>query len=305
MERGLLSDKKLAEFYDDVVWLYLYQDFSDSPADRVAQRVAIRFGISAWPQHFLVDPYTLEVIADTGRNLASFANAAGRAKVGKPGALTPKALREADARAAKLEDDLTDERATAALRDKDIVVRYRALQHLKESRPEAIVAAAGSLLNQPNDQVRFLVCEILSTHGKPEHEEILVSLVRDPAGSKNPNVLRIRAVAALGHLGKTEKAVEAIRPYALAGDWFNGLTSTAINALAAIGIRSGDHRAAVHEILIASYPAPPAPDDPRTSRACRALAMRVHRALERLNGKSVPFPETYDNAARTSLRDAW
>ena len=26
MERGLLSDPKLAKFYDQVVWMYLYQD---------------------------------------------------------------------------------------------------------------------------------------------------------------------------------------------------------------------------------------------------------------------------------------
>ena len=90
-------------------------------------------------------------------------------------------------------------------------------------------------------------------HGKPEHEEILVSLVGDPVGSENPNVLRIRAVAALGHLGETEKAVEAIRPYAVSGDWFNGLTSNSVDALAAIGVRAADHHAAVREILIASY----------------------------------------------------
>ena len=55
MERGLLSDPKLAEFYDDVIWMYLFQDFSGSEADRAAQRVALRFGISAYPQHFLAD----------------------------------------------------------------------------------------------------------------------------------------------------------------------------------------------------------------------------------------------------------
>jgi hypothetical protein len=103
MERGLLSDQKLAEFYDEVVWMYLYQDFSDSPEDKEAQRVAIRFGISSWPQHFLVDPYTLEVIDSTGRSLDSFKNAVQRAEVGEPGALTNKALREADARAAEFE----------------------------------------------------------------------------------------------------------------------------------------------------------------------------------------------------------
>ena len=130
---------------DEVVWLYLYQDFSDSEKDRSAQRVAIRFGISSWPQHFLVDPNTLEVIGDTGRSPASFKSAVRRARIGKPGSLTNKALREADARAANLEGDLTDEEAISGLADNDPVVRFRALQHLEDSRPEAIASEAAAL----------------------------------------------------------------------------------------------------------------------------------------------------------------
>ena len=173
MERGLLSDQKLAEFHDEVVWMYLYQDFSDSPADRKAQRVAIRFGINSWPQHFLVDPYALEVIGNTGRSLASFSNAAERAKISKRSgdSLTDKALREADARAADLERNLTADTAKAALKDEDSVVRLRALQYLQDWQPEAITAAATELLTVANDHVRFLVCEVLrksgSTRGSP------------------------------------------------------------------------------------------------------------------------------------------
>ena len=84
MERGLLSDEKLSRFYDDVVWMYLYQDFSENEQDRAAKRVALRFGISSWPQHFLVDPFSLETIGDTGRSLASFERAIQRARVGEP-----------------------------------------------------------------------------------------------------------------------------------------------------------------------------------------------------------------------------
>ena len=36
MERGLLSRPELASSYDDVVWMYLFQDFSHSDADRQA-----------------------------------------------------------------------------------------------------------------------------------------------------------------------------------------------------------------------------------------------------------------------------
>lgn len=306
MERGLLSDQKLAEFHDKVVWMYLYQDFSDSPADRKAQRVAIRFGISMWPQHFLVDPYTLDVIGSTGRSLASFSNAVERAKVSKRNgdSLTNTALRAADARATDLEKDLTADTAKAALKDEDSVVRLRALQFLQNSQPEAITAAATELLAVANDHVRFLICKVLEESGSAEHEEILASLVRDPAGSKNPNVLRIRAVQALATCGEQE-AIKAIRPFAVSGEWFNGLTGVSVDTLATIGHRSNANRDAVRKILSAAYPVPPDMDDTRQTKACRALALRVHQALTQLTGKTVPFPEVYDKAVHAELSKAW
>ncbi len=304
MERGLLSDPKLAEFYDDVIWMYLFQDFSGSEADRAAQRVALRFGISAYPQHFLVDPNSLEVIGDTGRSLASFTAAVKAAKLGEAGALTHESLRRADARAVALEADLTDERAIAALGDPDVVVRLLALRHLKDSKPKAIADRAEELLAVRNDHVRFLVCEILADTGGAEHEESLLSLVRDPVGSKNPNVMRIRAVEALGKLGSGD-AVEAIRPHAVSGQWFNGLTSVSVDALAAIAARSPRHGAAVKTVLVDAYPVPPPPGDERQDMACRSLAERVHRLLADLTQKSVPFPKTYDAAARMDLQKAW
>jgi HEAT repeat protein len=304
MERGLLSDPRLAEFYDDAIWMYLFQDFSGSEADRAAQRVALRFGISAYPQHFLVDPYSLEVVADTGRSLASFSATVKGAKVGEAGALTHESLQKADTRAVALETGLTDERAIAALGDSDVVVRLLALRHLKNSKPEAIAANAEELLAVPNDHIRFLVCEVLADTGGAEHEESLVSLVRDPVGSKNPNVMRIRAVQALEKLGGG-RAVEAIRPHAVSGAWLNGLTSASVDALAAIASRAPQHRAVVKEALIAAYPEPPQPDDERQDRFCRSLAERIHQALADLTGKSVPFPETYDATARSVLQKAW
>lgn len=304
MERGLLSDPQLAGFYDDVIWMYLFQDFSGSDADRAAQRVALRFGISAYPQHFLVDPHSLAVIGDTGRSLDSFSTAVKGAKVGEMGTLTNETLRKADARAVELEAHLTDERATASLGDSDMVIRLIALRHLKKSKPEAIAAVAGELLTVQNDAVRFLVCEVLAEAGGVEHEQQLVSLVKDPVGSKNPNVMRIRAVQALGKLGGAG-AVEAIRPHAVSGEWLNGLTSVSVEALAAIALRVPDQRAAVQASLIAAYPVPPAPGDENQNRFCRGLAERVHQALTTVTGKSVPFPETYDAPARITLQKAW
>jgi hypothetical protein len=304
MERGLLSDPKLAEFYDDVIWMYLFQDFSGSEADRAAQRVALRFGISAYPQHFLVDPHTMEVIGDTGRSLESFSAALKAVKISEAVTLTHAALQKADARAVALDSALTDASAITALEDADVVVRLLALRYLKESKPDAIAAGAKKLLEVPNDHIRFLVCEVLAVRGGAEHEESLISLVRDPVGSKNPNVMRIRAVQALGRLGGGP-AVKVIRPYAVTGAWSNGLTSTSVDALAAIATREPQQGAAVKEALIAAFPEPPPPGDERQDRYCRTLAERIHKSLTNLTGKSVLFPETYDAPARIALQKAW
>ena len=284
--------------------MYLFQDFSGSETDRAAQRVALRFGISAYPQHFLVDPHSLEVIADTGRSMESFSAAVKGAKVGEAITLPHESLRKADARAIALEDELTDEQAIAALGDPDLVVRLLALRHLKGSKPEAIAAKAEELLAIRNDHVRILVCEVLANTGGAEHEQSLVSLVRNPVGSKNPNVMRMRAVQALGKLGGGQ-AVEAIRPHAVSGDYYNGLTSVSVDALAAIAVRSPELEPDVKAALIAAYPVPPPPGDESRDRACRNLAERIHRALVDLTGNPVAFPEIYDAPARRTLQKAW
>src|SRR5690606_32833596 len=156
MERGLLSDPQLAEHYDDVVWMYLFQDFSGSAADRAAERVAIRFGITTWPQHFLVDPYSLDVLADTGRRLETFRAAVERAEVTRRDAASnADDLAAADALAARLEGEVDVAEAERALEHADPVVRYRALEQLEERAPESILAAADRLLALPHDQTRF------------------------------------------------------------------------------------------------------------------------------------------------------
>lgn len=304
MERGLLSAPELAAHYDDVVWFYLFQDFSKSPADRAAERLAIRFGISSWPQHFLVDPHNLTKLADTGRSLPTFAAAVAAAKVRSgPADPTPKELAALDALAQKLEDGGEVKLAKQHLHHTDRVIACRALQLLAERAPDAIVADAGRLLAVPNDQIRGIVCDLLAKHGSTAIRDVLHGLVERPAPSENPNVLRIRAVTALARCGD-ESTVALLGPLAN-GPANNGLTTTAIRTLAALGAREPKARPAAVRVLVAAFPAPAAGTDAAAARMQIGVAKAVHQALQELTGKQVPFPETWDEAARRKLAKAW
>ena len=75
MEEQLLPLPELEPAYEKAVWLYVFRDFSGDERDRADERIALRFGFSSYPQHKLVNPETLELIADTGRSIESFTRA--------------------------------------------------------------------------------------------------------------------------------------------------------------------------------------------------------------------------------------
>jgi hypothetical protein len=306
MERGLLSAPELAADYASVVWLYLFQDFTHSAADRAAERVAIRFGISSWPQHFLVDPFTLAKVADTGRSLPSFRAAVQRAQI-TAGPCTPSAdeLATADALAASLETSSDVKKAKELILHPDRVVAFRALQVVVAKAPKELVATSSSLLAVPNDQIRGLVCDVLAEHGDVEARDALHGIVRDPGPSENPNVLRIRAVKALGRCGDAS-SLAVIAPFATSGAYRNGLTATAVQAIAAIAERAKESKAEAVAVLAKGYPAVPAGADAAAElRMCEALAKHVHETLQKLAAKKVRFPDAYTAAAREKLMASW
>lgn len=306
MERGLLSQKELASSYGDVVWMYLFQDFSKSDEDRAAERVAIRFGISSWPQHFLVDPFTLEVIADTGRSLESFRAAVKSVRVKKTEASpSPADFKLHDDLAAALEANADLALATKHLMHEDVVVRYRAVQVLAKKKPEVLTKESGRLLASDNDQIRYLVCDALTESGTVGAKDALGAVVKDTGKSKNPNVLRMHAVQALAKCGD-KSSLALIAPHATSGAYLNSLTAAAIATIQAIAERDPSAKSEAVAILEKAYPVPPDAEKAATEkRACESLADRVHTALKKLTGKSVPFPKPYDAAARESLTRAW
>lgn len=306
MERGLLSDPELAKDYDSVVWMYLFQDFTHSDEDRAAERIAIRFGISSWPQHFLVDPFTLTKLADTGRSLPTFRAAVQRAKVAagpaKPGV---EELAAADALAASLETSEDVKKAKQYLQHTDRVVAFRALQTVVKKAPKELVAESAALLAVPNDQIRGLVCDVLAEHGDVEARDALHGIVRDPGQSENPNVLRMRAVKALSRCGDAS-SLAVIDPFATSGQYRNGLTMTSIRTVVAIAGRIGKAKGDAVAILARAYPALPAGKDAAAEqRMCESLAKDVHAALKELTGKAVAFPADYTAATRAKLMQSW
>ena len=301
LEEQLLPHKDLKPLYDQAVWLYVYRTFEKDPADRAAERVSIRFGVTSWPQLILVDPVKLTITQHAGRTVEAFQKAFPEARLAsKPEGITKlnavMRLAQAEALAAQLESGAKVDAAHEKLLHEDIVVRTRALEVVAEHEPEAIAHEAQALLATPNDPFRYLVCKVLAQRPDPKANDALEALVRQPASSLNPNVLRIRAVQALAASGDAD-SVPVIAPHATSGVYFNGLTGIAIDALAAIGKRDATARAAVRTALLKAYPPPPDDGNERKLRACTALAKRVHKAL----GSERPFPEPYDAKAREAL----
>lgn len=303
VEKQLLPRPELEPAYDEIVWLYVFRDFSGSDEDRAAERICLRLGMTSYPQHKLIHPETLERLADTGRSLESFLAAVQRTKVEKARYTTAAdIIADAEKRAIALEKDGSVRAAKKAIEDDDVVVRLRALEILKTESPTTIVARAAELLKVPNDPFRYAVCQALEKQPDPRASGPLAALVETPRDSLNPNVLRMRAVAALGRCGGAD-AVDVIAPFAASGAYRNGLTNVSVDALVAIAERERKARKRVRAVLVTAFPEPT--DDERLARACTGLAKRVHAALERVTGKKVKFPKTYDAAARAKLADAW
>ncbi len=301
VEGQLLPDPQLKPAYERVIWLYVYRDFSKGPADVAAERVALRLGMTSYPQHLLVDPGSLAILADTGRSVESFLKAVERAKA-KRGEGAAARIRAAEARAAAREESGAVAAARKALSDEDIVVRYRAIQILAEKDPKAVAADAEALLATPNDPFRFEVCRALKKAADGQAARVLERVLAEPKESLNPNVLRIEAGGALGACGDAAR-VGALAPFAAAADWRNGLTGVCVDAIAEIAKREKSARAAAKEALLASYPKPAA--EPGEARGTEALAKRVHGALSAVTGKKVDFPADYDAKAVERLKKAW
>lgn len=310
LEQQLLPHEDLKPLYDKAVWVYVFQTFQGDAMDLAAEDIAIRFGVTSWPQLLLADPRTLKTLRSAGRSVASFerAFAAAQERVAS-GAGSPVRVdldgidRLIRALRAKRDPDAATRVLVgpASGRSDDIVARMRAAQILAEAKPDVLVEHAGALLKTDSDAFRYLVCKALADAGDVTAAPHLEALVRDPEPSMNPNVVRIRAVQALKTCGRPE-SIAAVGPYATTGAYFNGLTGVAVDTLAALAAKHPEHRDEIVARLRTGYPKVPKTDPDsekgmRVHRAAKGLARRIHKAV----GDPRPFPATYDEAARTLL----
>lgn len=303
----MLPDVALKPAYSKVVWLYVYRDFSKSVSDRAAERVSLRFGLTSWPQHLLVDPESMQVLGNTGRTVKSFIPVVDRACARVKPAVSLKAaerVRQADIRAKELEKNPAVDLARQYLKDSDIVVRFRALNVLAELEPKIVAAQASQLLVVANDPFRYTVCQVLAKTGNTQAADALERILKRPVNSRNPNVLRMNAVTALGTCGDKE-SVDVIAPFASSGKFLNSLTGSSVSALTSIALRDANARDAVRTVLKRSYPQPPLKPNAVQQRYCLRLAKQVHSGLEQVVGKRVPFPNEYNAAARAKLIESW
>ncbi len=318
MERELLPNAELKPVYEDIVWVFVYNDFKGGEADLAADRVRKRFNVSTWPQLLIADPNTLEVIGDTGRSVKTFLPAVSKAKaaVSKLDKKAQKEVREkleeAEAFAARLQTKPNKRDLQKALEHEDVVVLAVAVEYAVKEDPALLYESALKLLDNTSDQIRTAVCEAIAKAGdKAKLDDDLrvrlEGLVREPKDSRNPNVLRIRAVGALARCGNAD-SLDVLKPFATAKDVYNGLTSTAVNAVGTIGLREKAGRNDAIAILVDSFPAIAA-DDPKRAesfaRVAPQLARTVHKHLEALTRAKVAFPAKYDEDGRNKMIEAF
>jgi hypothetical protein len=193
-----------------------------------------------------------------------------------------------------------------------VVARFRAAEYLGKEKPAQLVASAAELLKTKNDLLRYEVCKAITKAEKATFTDELITqledLTRDPKDSKNPNVLRMQTVQALGACGDKD-SLEVIKPHAQ-GQANNGLTGTAVDAIGAIGKRSENAKAAAAAILLDCFIESTGGNTEQKqidwyAGMAKNIATKAHNHLQELTGTKVEFPKTYNEETRAELKKAF
>lgn len=197
-------------------------------------------------------------------------------------------------------------KAAALLEDTDELVRFRALSYLKEVDRGQLVRRAGALLKVANDPFRYELLEALADAADPAAAGAITEVYKKAGAaypSRNPNVLRARAAAALGACGGVE-AIQTLRARASSGEFLNSTTSVCVDAITRIGSRTGPAgKLAAAQVLLDCFPKV---TDEGSVRFGRTLAEKVHGGLVLLaDREAAPFPASWSTASRDALVAAW
>jgi thiol-disulfide isomerase/thioredoxin len=327
VEKNLLPNADLKPVYDKLVWLYVNRGFNmNNPADRAAEKIEVRFGITNYPHLLMIDPETLGLLEDMARTPEPFVKAVQETKVrpNDPSAAMDK-LKLAEKRAVQLENNQSKLLARTFLSEQDIVCRVRAVQALGHLEPLEVATQAKDLLGVRNDVLRIEVCKILDVLADPGAPTIyaaavkavkpalpiLGELAQKPKDSLNPDLMRCAAVHILGKFGGAE-SIQLLGEIAAKEAKENPekpLAREAVNALGAIGARLPKEKKKVTEALVEAYPQPPPPNaDAATKVRYFSLAEVVHRHLSKINANKIvikPTMDRYDELQRELLRQQW
>lgn len=312
----MLPHEDLAPCYEKAVWLYVCRTWRDDDADREAARIHDRFGVTSWPNLFLIDPRDDRLLRRAGRTTAAlesaFAAAAAQVEPLLETELQPTldGLQATRTRVLALESpsgDLAPEQLSetlALLEDPDVLVRHRALLLLTRQDVPVLADRAESLLIQGNDAIRFELLDWIQ-RGTVEGLTPLLVRVFTEAGkalpSGNPNVLRGRAARCLVACGD-EQAIEALAAVARAANARNSTTRMVVEALGAIGGRGDEAvKARVVEVLLDAWPAPVEPAANGSPTVVGRYALRLVAAVTQALGvEDVDLPAGWSDAERAA-----
>lgn len=221
----------------------------------------------------------------------------------------------------KAKDNDLRQRIEALLADpeQDVVVRIRALAWARRADREAVRKHARALLALPNDPLRYSVLEFLAEPPGPEVGSdrgadlgpVLVDIVKGAGKeipSRNPNILRMRAITALETCGD-RAAIPALSKILENGSLNNVITRLVPGALAHIGKRlpRADRRE-IGALLVDALPPAVTASASRDERLSTAMAAKVHEAVLVLTNptdapqKPVAAPRSWSEDDRTDLR---
>jgi len=269
-------------------------------ADLEALRIHDRFGISSWPQMIACDPRDMRLFGSPERTVESVEALLDRACEEMAAASSPRlpppvlAAEELEKLLLRVERSSAPAEVLSTAQKRvlnrllsdegsDIVLRLRALQIVIRTDPAHVRQLAPALLQVPNDPFRYAVMGVLAADPDPRTEPDLLRIFRlagQEVASRNPNVLRINAVRALGP-GGGSAAVAAFSDVLADPDPRNYLHRLLVETCGQIGARTPrDARGPILEVLLGAVPGPVAAGaDEQTARIEERLALAMVRSV--------------------------
>jgi hypothetical protein len=220
VEGQLLPNQELKPLYETVIWLWVYRSHKKDPGDLAAERVMNRCGASSYPQLLFLDGATWAILAESGRTVDLFKQAADRAI---------RAMKKPDPAMGPMLADMNKAKALLAAGKKDEATAV--LKAFKEKDPGEFFAEARELMglvkpatehdlddSDADRRADALECRLVK---KVPVSDEAARLLKDPDGE-----VRLRAVIYVGAL-----APDRLKIGDLLADPLDGVKFAALDAV--------------------------------------------------------------------------